>query len=266
MFFSLLFILNYNYFPVCFMSLFGFLLLLFLQVIVGDGKLDLTKNSLLLYLDKLNDTESWEKRTNLITNETFSLKQACIERKYTSTVYYRMLYFRYCLKEESNSSDSSFDGLCSDLISYHENSSHNLLASIQKQATKYQILGHGSAANQLWLAYQTCQYVKSYFDEKKEIQANLPLGTNHQFVYPNYTEWLIHTVPFSLPVACGFTRKFYDDQQEVLSSAYCLPSSYKAVLFFIIAFDIVILFVTTMASVIILLSTPKMKIAKTPHG
>ena len=247
------------------MSFFGFFVLASIQASVAFGsRLDITKDSLLLYLDELKDRET---RINVTSEDSKSsnLANACRERSHTSTVYYRMLYFRFCPSQGSNQSNIAFEQFCLNLNAYFEDHKHQLLNKIEFQATKNRIFGPGIESSQLWLAHRTCGYVKDYFEQKAKLTSNTSNENNHVIRQPNYTEWFIHTIPFSLPVACGFTKQFYD-KQKVLSISHCVPFSSKAALFFILVLDAVIFVIITGASVLILLATPKLKIASTPHG
>ena len=220
------------------------------KIIEADQQFYLTRSSLLLYLDKIHDQ-----------NEPNKLIQTCNERKYAFTVYYRMIYFRFC----GDGNFNEFEHFCDNVELYHSHSSStDVVKAIINTASEKELFGPGTLSDHLWEAKLTCQSVRSYFDDKYELSNKSKTINGTQ--QPKYTERLIDAVPFCLPVSCGFTADAYYNQTPRPSLNDCLPPSYQTVLTIGYCFDSLIILGVFLASLLILITTPKTKIAATPHG
>ena len=219
------------------------------SVAKADQELNLTRGSLLLYLDKIYDQD-----------HSNNLTRVCNERKYAFTVYYRMMYFKFCGDNNSN----EFEQFCDNIeLHYSDSSSSNILQAITHTANEEHLFGPGILSDHLWEAKLTCQSVRNYFDDKYAFgNASNANGTQR----PRYTEWIIHTIPFCLSITCGFTADAYYNQTPGPSVDDCLPSSYQAAIFIVYFLDTLIIVGTLTANLLILFITPKTKIAATPHG
>ena len=231
-----------------------------LSVMAERKRITLTTNSLLLYFDNLASS-----------GEGGNLTRFCEERSYAHTVYYRMMYFYFC--GSKNSSSNEFLRFCDNLNAYYSDSNQiedqidSLAETIRETAKEYEILGRGLENDQLWEAHLTCTSVQDYYQQKKLLLHGDPhFHTEVWIQQPNYTEWFIHTIPFTLPVSCGFTKHAYYERSPHPAIADCLPPSGKAALYILFCVDSLIIIATLVTNTLILVVIPKTKIAQTPHG
>ena len=223
--------------------------------------INLTTESLLLHLDKLESRGEFEE-----------LSKICNKRIYAHTVYYRVLYFRFCNKIPAKS-NQEFDNFCNNLQDYFSKdfqpgkNKANLVKNITNTAEKHKAFGLGIENDHLFEAHITCVSIRDFYHQKLLIFQNdsqIPIKEWTQ--QPNYTEWYIVSVPFGLPVTCGFTKHAYYNKTPHPSISNCLPSSYKAALYIVFCLDGLIAFATFLANILILIVVPKTNIAHTPHG
>ncbi|XP_078495738.1 uncharacterized protein LOC108950158 [Ciona intestinalis] len=202
------------------------------------------RGSMLVYLDRLNDQDE----------ATFI--EECNSRRFDFTVYYRMVYFRLCnVTDEQKvlervTKKSRFDELCRVFNNGNDN-------EIQNLGKKYKIFGAGIEAEERQLTVKACDFINDYYNEKTALNATLS--------YPQYTEWLIHSVPFNLPVACGFTRARYNSSSTP-SSYNCLATSHVASLYVTYFIDSCILTLIVISNIVILTVTWNTKSMHTAHG
>ena len=220
-----------------------------------EGKrLDLINDSLLLYLDKLANTSP----------DNFS--KECNNKLYASTIYNRMVYFHFCEKH-SESSNKTFLKFCSSLAQYQSGSSDKKNVNfIDSVAESHQIFGFGIPTDQYWLAHRSCLYIADYFEQKELLQRNFSDSGDGIKLRPNYTEWFVFSLPFTLTFSCGFTEYTFYNRSPYPSIYDCMAPSSKGALYVMLILDSCIVLAIVIANVIILLVTPKMKIASAPHG
>ena len=229
-------------------------------VFANNATIQLTTQSLLLYMDKLESRGEFEELSNI-----------CKERIYAHTVYYRILYFRFCNKITSPAkANEEFDSFCDNLQDYHNKEYRlhnknraNLVDNIRNTAEKYETFGLGIENDHLFEAYITCVSIRDFHHQKLLIFRN---DSKDGIQQPNYTEWFIHSVPFCLPVSCGFTKHTYYNKTPHPAILDCLPPSYKAALYILFCLDGLFVFATFLANILILIVVPKTNIAHTPHG
>ena len=119
------------------------------------------QNQLLLYLDKLESRGEFE-----------TLSKICNEQVYALTVYYRVLYFRFCNKITNLAkSNEEFDIFCNNSQDYfgdktqpNENTA-NLIENIRNTAEKHKTFGKG-IANELFEAHIICVLIRGFYDQK----------------------------------------------------------------------------------------------------
>ena len=225
--------------------------------------INLTTESLLLHLEKLESRGEFEE-----------LSKICNERIYAHTVYYRVLYFRFCNKIISPAkSNEEFDRFCDNLQDYFSedfqpgNNKANLVEDIRNTAKKHETFNLGIENDHLFEAHITCVSVRDFYHQKLLIFRNdFQIQVKKWTQQPNYTEWFIDIVPFCLPVSCGFTKHAYYNKTPYPAVFDCLPPSYKAALYIVFCLDGFIVFAIFVANILILIVVPKTKIAHTPHG
>ena len=225
--------------------------------------INLTTESLLLHLDNLESRGKFQE-----------LEKICNERIYAHTVYYRVLYFRFCNKIISPAkSDEEFDNFCDNLQDYFGDETQlnkntaNLIEDIRNTAEKHNTFGLGIENDHLFEAHITCVSIRDFYHQKLLIFQNdskIPIKKWTQ--QPNYTEWFIVHVAFGLPVSCGFTKHAYYSKTPHPAIFDCLPPSYKATLYVMFCLDGLIVFAIFVANILILIVVPKTNIAHTPHG
>ena len=228
-----------------------------------NATINLTTESLLLHLDKLESRGEFE-----------TLSKICTERIYAHTVYYRVLYFRFCNRIISPAkSNEEFDNFCNNLQDYFSEdfqlgkSNANLIEDIRNTAEKHKAFGLGIENDHLFEAHITCVSIRDFYDQKLLIfQNNFQMRVKEWTQQPNYTEWFIDVVPFCLPVSCGFTKHAYYNKTPHPAIFDCLPPSYKAALYIVFCLDSLIVFAIFLANILILIVVPKTNIAHTPHG
>ena len=233
---------------------------LFMTLFVHSyAKINLRRESLLLFMDKLHDIKSG-KINQTISKIGTTLEVECESRRYESSVYYRMVYFRIC-----KNSTESFDQFCKQLDEYFEGYSE-LETKISTIGTENRIFASGSTKSSIWYARQACQNIQSYF--KKKVNMNILNETNILFspIQPNYTEWLVHATPFVYPIACGFTKDEYASMSPPPSTANCLSPSYKWALRATYIIDGLIIITITITNVIVLLVSWKTNMINNTHG
>ena len=235
--------------------LFPFFILIVLSVRFSCAKIDHQKESLLLYLDEIRDI-SYESINGNTSGDIKTLEEECSERRYDDSVYHRMVYFRAC-----NATTQSFDDFCSKLLAYYHGNA-SLKAAIDAEGEEKKVFESGLRKNQRFYAWRACKNIYDYYQVKDSINKN-NTGT---FNYPNYTEWFIHSIPFALPVACGFTEKTYDKSPNPPSILSCLSHSYKWALYSTFVLDGVIILTITITNVIVLLVSWKTRMTSSTHG
>ena len=225
--------------------------------------INLTTESLLLHFDKLESKGEFEK-----------LSKICNERIYAHTVYHRVLYFRFCHKITNPAKpNEEFDNFCDNLRDYfgdetqrHENKV-NLIDDIRNTAEKQKTFGLGIENDHLFEAHSTCVSIRDFYHQKLLIfQNDSQIQTKEWILQPDYTEWLIISVPFGLPVSCGFTKHAYYNKTPHPTIIDCLPPSHKATLYMVFCLDGLFVFAIFLANILILIVVPKTNIAHTPHG
>ena len=240
-----------------------FLLLFCSCYSLTNETINLTTESLLLHLDNLESRGEFQE-----------LEKICNERIYAHTVYYRVLYFRFCSKITIPAkSDEEFDNFCDNLQDYfgdetqpYENTA-NLIEDIRNTAEKHNTFGLGIENDHLFEAHITCVSVRDFYHQKLLIfQNDSKISFKKWIQQPNYTEWFIVSVPFGLPVACGFTKHAYYSKTPHPAIFDCLPPSYKAAFYVMFCLDGLIVFAIFVANILILIVVPKTNIAHTPHG
>ena len=225
--------------------------------------INLNTESLLLHFDKLESTEEFQE-----------LSKICNERVYTFTVYYRVLYFRFCSKITNTAkSTEEFDNFCNNLQNYFGDETQpnkntaNLIEDIRSTAEKHNTFGLGIENDHLFEAHITCVSIRDFYDQKLLIFRNdSQIPTKEWIQQPDYTEWRISSVPFGLPVACGFTKHAYYSKTPHPAIIDCLPPSHKAAVYIIFCLDGLFVFAIFLANILILIVVPKTNIAHTPHG
>ena len=227
---------------------------IYVALVRAVSKINLQKESLLLYMDKLRDeAKAGQNKSFLIQS---GLTTECKERSYALSVYYRMVYFRVCENQEKE-----FDRFCLELKSYNNGNSSSL-KKVDETADISKIYGPGIKTNQRWLALESCTTIYGYYKAKDELNS----VTNANQRYPNYTEWFLHATPFAIPVACGFTEEEYDSQPTTPSTANCLPLLYKVALYFTMVFDGLLVALIFITNLIVLLVSWKTNLMKNTHG
>ena len=225
--------------------------------------INLTTESLLLRLDELESRGEFEE-----------LSKICNERTYAHTVYYRVLYFRFCNKITSPAkSNEEFNNFCYNLQDYfadetqpNENTA-NLIDDIRNTAEKYETFGLGIENDHLFEAHTTCVSIRDFYHQKLLIfQNDSQILSKDWIQQPDYMEWFIVSVPFGLPVSCGFTKHAYYNKTPHPTIFDCLPPSYKAALYIMFCLDGSLVFGIFLANILILIVVPKTNIAYTPHG
>uniref|UniRef100_F7ABI9 G-protein coupled receptors family 1 profile domain-containing protein n=2 Tax=Ciona intestinalis TaxID=7719 RepID=F7ABI9_CIOIN len=167
-----------------------------------------------------------------------------------------MVYFRLCNVTNEHkvlervTRKSRFDELCRVFNNGNDDEIRNL-------GKKYKIFGAGIEADERQLTVKACDFINDYYNEKTALNATLS--------YPRYTEWLIHSVPFNLPVACGFTRERYNSSSTP-SSYNCLATSHVASLYVTYFIDSCILTLIVISNIVILTVTWNTKSMHTAHG
>lgn len=215
------------------------------------------KDSLLLHLDKIRDNEVSDENAKI--SETSEIEKICEEKPHNFSVYYRMVYYRICANVSNESYD--FDRFCDDLQSY--NSSEGKQSSNnQREKVLNKIYGCGIKSEERWLALKSCVHIRGYYKEKERLNAE----NNSRHIYPSYSEWLIHSVPFGLPVACGYTEEQYKESKPPPSIAECLPPSYKWGLYVMFLIDGLIIFAIIISNVTVLAVSFKTKVIYSTHG
>ena len=225
--------------------------------------INLTTESLLLHLDKLESRGEFEE-----------LSKICHERVYAYTVYYRVLYFRFCNKINSPAkSNEEFDNFCNNLQEYFGAETHlnenatNLIEGIRNTAEKHKTFGLGIENDHLFEAHITCASVRDFFHQKFLILRNdSQISLKDRIKQPDYTEWPLPSVPFGLPASCGFTKHAYYSKASRPAMFDCLPPSHKAAVYIIFCLDGLMVFAIFLANILILIVVPKTNIAHTPHG
>jgi len=210
----------------------------------------LTTESFLLYLDNIESKSEIQKLTKL-----------CEERTYAHTVYYRVLYFRFCDRLSNvTGGREDFDNFCDNLKDYYGvgvQDTNTVIRSqdIEKSAESHQIFGLGIKSDQLWEAHLTCISVRDFYHQKNLLNRAI-YGNKFQitkdkewFHQPNYTEWLVHAIPFCLPVSCGFTKHAYYNRTTPPAIFDCLPPSYKAAIYIVFCIDSLIILASFLANI-----------------
>ena len=225
--------------------------------------INLNTESLLLHFDKLESTEEFQ-----------VLPKISNERVYAYTVYYRVLYFRFCHKITNTvKSHEEFDNFCNNLQDYFgddtqpNESTANLIEDIRNTAKKHKTFGRGIENDHFFEAHITCVSIRDFYHQKLlSFQNHSKIPIKEWIHQPNYTEWFIHAVPFCLPVSCGFTKHAYYNKIPHPTIFDCLPPSYKAAVYIVFCLDGLIVFAIFAANILILIVVPKTNIAHAPHG
>ena len=194
--------------------------------------------------------------TELKQRNAHRLQEACNNRVHTATVYYRVVYMKQCShlltrnvgKDLPNPTDS-FDRFCTMLKNYYEANAASY-ARIDKMAEEFHVYGPGSIANQRHLAYLACKNIDDY--------------DHHCINGTQYSEWFIHTIPFSLPVACGYSYKAYN--KTCPSSYDCLGDSGKIALYATLVIDGLIVVCIFVANVAVLMVLLQKSVMRNVHG
>ncbi|CAK8679345.1 unnamed protein product [Clavelina lepadiformis] len=216
------------------------------------SKFNPQRGSLLRYLDTLSDMRY---RGNSSDASVFTKK--CKVQEYDHTVYHRLVYLRLCEENESatqgrflagSGNNSVFNEFCDLMEMKTNNTGGKTTEKITNIAEDYNIFGPGITSDLHWLAQHACADIRGYYKEKQRL--NVDRASIDQPLYPNYTEWFFHTIPFALPVACGFTKQRYESGWR--SANLCLPQSYTAALYATFAIDSILLTAVVVANLIIL--------------
>ena len=231
------------------------------SVAANNKDINLFSQSLLLYFDNIESKSEFR-----------NLSKFCQEREYTFTVYYRVLYFRFCEPKNSSSPNITFDNFCDHLETYYSNEQVQIIndekRSIKHVAKKQRIFGHGLENDELFEAHQTCNSVREYFRQKKSnvLRNKSQLDEKNWLQQPHYTEWYIADFPFCLPTACGFTESAFYNRSPSPSAIDCVPLSCKPVSYITICIDALIALAIALANILIFIVVPKTNFAHTPHG
>ena len=237
------------------MKLFFIFVITSLFQINSSESFEINRKSLLLHLDKILDSGFTNKSGNF--SEKAKIVQECREKKYNFSVYYQMVYYRVC--ENVSKENYDFSQFCADLLSGNNTAEKK----VSEEERRDQIYGDGIKSEKRQLALKSCESINAYYQIK---QRNIAKNKSQTNIYPLYSEWLIHSVPFGLPVACGFTKEQYIEQSTPPSLAGCLPDSYKWGLYIMFLIDGLIILAIIIANVLVLAVSVKTRMIFNIHG